>query len=61
MLANESGSLSKCTFGSFSQELGFEEGQSVLLLERFSTVSAVLAACSDAAKGRSTMCFRIHL
>ncbi|KAM4592071.1 uncharacterized protein PAE49_020695 isoform 1-T1 [Odontesthes bonariensis] len=31
-------------------ELGFEEMQSVLLLERFSTVQAVLASCSDAAR-----------
>ncbi|KAL6101850.1 uncharacterized protein ACO6RY_17009 [Pungitius sinensis] len=31
-------------------ELGFEEVQSVLLLEKFSTVQAVLAACSDAAR-----------
>ncbi|XP_061601459.1 uncharacterized protein zgc:123010 [Cololabis saira] len=31
-------------------ELGFEEVQSVLLLEKFSTVSAVLASCSDAAR-----------
>lgn len=30
-------------------ELGFEEVQSVLLLEKFSTVQAVLASCSDAA------------
>ncbi|XP_076599954.1 uncharacterized protein LOC143328611 isoform X3 [Chaetodon auriga] len=28
-------------------ELGFEEGQSVLLLEKFSTVQAVLSSCSD--------------
>ncbi|XP_068597715.1 uncharacterized protein zgc:123010 [Brachionichthys hirsutus] len=34
-------------------ELGFEEGQSVLLLEKFSTVQAVLSACSDAAKAGS--------
>ncbi|XP_010742938.3 hsp70-Hsp90 organizing protein isoform X1 [Larimichthys crocea] len=32
-------------------ELGFEEGQSVLLLEKFSTVQAVLTSCSDVAKG----------
>lgn len=31
-------------------ELGFEEMQSVLLLEKFSTVQAVLASCSDAAR-----------
>ncbi|XP_029376949.1 stress-induced-phosphoprotein 1 isoform X2 [Echeneis naucrates] len=31
-------------------ELGFEEMQSVHLLEKFSTVQAVLAACSDAAR-----------
>ncbi|KAG7216381.1 hypothetical protein INR49_021786 [Caranx melampygus] len=31
-------------------ELGFEEIQSVHLLEKFSTVQAVLAACSDAAR-----------
>ncbi|XP_017268234.1 hsp70-Hsp90 organizing protein 1 isoform X1 [Kryptolebias marmoratus] len=31
-------------------ELGFEEMQSVLLLERFPTVQAALASCSDAAK-----------
>ncbi|XP_070697402.1 tetratricopeptide repeat protein 31 isoform X2 [Pempheris klunzingeri] len=31
-------------------ELGFEEGQSVLLLEKFSTVQAVLASCSEAAR-----------
>lgn len=34
-------------------ELGFEEGQSVLLLEKFSTVQAVVASCSDVAKGGS--------
>lgn len=34
-------------------ELGFEEVQSVLLLEKFSTVQAVLASCSDAAKAGS--------
>lgn len=38
----------------FPQELGFEEGQSVLLLEKFSTVQAVLASCSDAARGKIT-------
>uniref|UniRef100_A0AAQ6A592 Uncharacterized protein n=1 Tax=Amphiprion ocellaris TaxID=80972 RepID=A0AAQ6A592_AMPOC len=32
------------------KELGFEEMQSVLLLEKFSTVQAVLASCSDAAR-----------
>uniref|UniRef100_A0A3Q3WMY6 Uncharacterized protein n=1 Tax=Mola mola TaxID=94237 RepID=A0A3Q3WMY6_MOLML len=31
-------------------ELGFEEGQSVLLLDKYSTVQAVLAACTDVAK-----------
>ncbi|XP_047207377.1 tetratricopeptide repeat protein 31 isoform X2 [Girardinichthys multiradiatus] len=31
-------------------EFGFEEMQSVLLLERFSSVQAVLASCSDAAR-----------
>lgn len=31
-------------------DLGFEEGQSVLLLEKFSTVQAVLASCSDVAR-----------
>ncbi|XP_059215511.1 stress-induced-phosphoprotein 1 isoform X2 [Centropristis striata] len=31
-------------------DLGFEEMQSVLLLEKFSTVQAVLASCSDAAR-----------
>ncbi|XP_022052725.1 stress-induced-phosphoprotein 1 isoform X1 [Acanthochromis polyacanthus] len=31
-------------------ELGFEEMQSVLLLEKYSTVQAVLASCSDAAR-----------
>ncbi|XP_041645755.1 tetratricopeptide repeat protein 31 isoform X2 [Cheilinus undulatus] len=31
-------------------ELGFEEGQSVALLEKFSTVQAVLASCSDVAR-----------
>ncbi|XP_045926524.1 tetratricopeptide repeat protein 31 isoform X2 [Micropterus dolomieu] len=35
-------------------ELGFEEVQSVLLLEKFSTVQAVLASCSDAARGITT-------
>ncbi|XP_044070439.1 tetratricopeptide repeat protein 31 isoform X2 [Siniperca chuatsi] len=34
-------------------ELGFEEMQSVLLLEKFSTVQAVLASCSDAARAGS--------
>ncbi|XP_042358747.1 tetratricopeptide repeat protein 31 [Plectropomus leopardus] len=34
-------------------DLGFEEVQSVLLLERFSTVQAVLASCSDAARAGS--------
>lgn len=34
-------------------ELGYEEGQSVVLLERFSTVQNVLAACSDVAKAGS--------
>ncbi|XP_068183161.1 uncharacterized protein zgc:123010 isoform X2 [Antennarius striatus] len=34
-------------------ELGFEEGQSILLLEKFLTVQAVLAACSDADKAGS--------
>lgn len=37
-----------------SQELGFEEVQSVLLLEKCSTVQAVLASCSDAARGKIT-------
>lgn len=31
-------------------ELGFEEMQSLVLLEKFSTVQAVLASCSDAAR-----------
>ncbi|XP_020565252.1 tetratricopeptide repeat protein 31 isoform X2 [Oryzias latipes] len=34
-------------------ELGFEETQSIRLLESFSTVQAVLASCSDAAKAGS--------
>lgn len=34
-------------------ELGFEEVQSVLLLEKCSTVQAVLASCSDAARAGS--------
>ncbi|CAK6953250.1 stress-induced-phosphoprotein 1 [Scomber scombrus] len=34
-------------------EFGFDEGQSVLLLEKFSTVQAVLASCSDAARAGS--------
>ncbi|XP_068424217.1 uncharacterized protein zgc:123010 [Clinocottus analis] len=34
-------------------ELGFEEVQSVLLLEKYSTVQAVLASCSDAARAGS--------
>lgn len=34
-------------------ELGFEEGQSVLLLEKFSTVQAVLTSCSDVARAGS--------
>lgn len=34
-------------------ELGFDEVQSVLLLEKFSTVQAVLASCSDAARAGS--------
>ncbi|XP_029306384.1 stress-induced-phosphoprotein 1 isoform X2 [Cottoperca gobio] len=34
-------------------ELGFEEMQSVLLLEKCSTVQAVLASCSDAARAGS--------
>ncbi|KAF1375736.1 hypothetical protein PFLUV_G00223290 [Perca fluviatilis] len=34
-------------------EFGFEEMQSVLLLERFSTVQAVLASCSDAVRAGS--------
>lgn len=34
-------------------ELGFEEVQSVLLLEKFTTVQAVLASCSDAARAGS--------
>ncbi|XP_073337630.1 uncharacterized protein [Pagrus major] len=34
-------------------ELGFEEGQSVMLLEKFSTVQAVLTACSDVARAGS--------
>ncbi|XP_051282616.1 uncharacterized protein zgc:123010 isoform X2 [Dicentrarchus labrax] len=34
-------------------DLGFEEGQSVMLLERFSTVQAVLASCSDVARAGS--------
>lgn len=38
---------------SLSQELGFEEMQSVLLLEKFSTVQAVLASCSDAARSKT--------
>lgn len=35
------------------QELGFEEVQSVLLLDRFSTVQGVLAYYSEAAKGKA--------
>ncbi|XP_041802755.1 stress-induced-phosphoprotein 1 isoform X1 [Chelmon rostratus] len=34
-------------------ELGFEEGQSVLLLEKFSTVQAVLSSCSDVPRAGS--------
>lgn len=34
-------------------DLGFEEMQSVLLLEKFSTVQAVIASCSDAVKAAS--------
>uniref|UniRef100_UPI0037E79A2C tetratricopeptide repeat protein 31 isoform X3 n=1 Tax=Semicossyphus pulcher TaxID=241346 RepID=UPI0037E79A2C len=34
-------------------ERGFEEGQSVLLLEKFSTVQAALASCSDVARAGS--------
>ncbi|KAM7408731.1 hypothetical protein PAMA_002449 [Pampus argenteus] len=34
-------------------ELGFDQVQSVQLLEKFSTVSAVLASCSDAARAGS--------
>lgn len=35
------------------QELGFEEVQSVLLLDRFSTVQGVLAYYSEAAKSKA--------
>lgn len=41
----------------FSQELGYEQGQSVTLLEKFFTVPAVLAACSDVAKGKNYIYF----
>ncbi|XP_053189004.1 stress-induced-phosphoprotein 1 [Scomber japonicus] len=34
-------------------DLGFDEGQSVLLLEKFSTVQAVVASCSEAARAGS--------
>lgn len=34
------------------QELGFEEEQSRLLLERFTTVQAVAAAAGDGGKGQ---------
>lgn len=38
----------------FDKEHGFEKGQSVLLLEKYSTVPAVLAACSDVVRGEIT-------
>lgn len=44
-----------------SQELGFEEGQSVMLLEKFSTVQAVLTACSDVARGKITSTYCISI
>lgn len=36
------------------KEHGFDKGQSVLLLEKYSTVPAVLAACSDVVRGEIT-------
>lgn len=41
-----------CLF--FDKELDFEEGQSLLLLEKYSTVPAVLAACADVGRGEIT-------
>lgn len=40
---------------SSDKEHGFEKGQSVLLLEKYSTVPAVLAACSDVVRGEITL------
>lgn len=39
---------------SCDKEHGFEEGHSLLLLQRYSTVPAVLAACSDVVRGEIT-------
>lgn len=41
-----------CLF--FDKELDFEEGQSLLLLEKYSTVPAVLAAYADVGRGEVT-------
>lgn len=41
-----------CLF--FDKELNFEEGQSLLLLEKYSTVPAVLAAYADVGRGEVT-------
>lgn len=41
-----------CLF--FVKELDFEEGQSLLLLEKYSTVPAVLAAYADVGRGEVT-------
>lgn len=43
------------------QDLGFEEMQSVLLLEKFLTVPAVLASFSDAARGKITCVHQCYI